>query len=217
MKRTRFATCILLILVWSTSALAAPQAAKQPWQWTDEERLAARFNPAAVAERNAAHQKVRAKATSSSTPSAAGGLQYVIDGRRNPELFMRHELLDHLLLRGLGTNVTDAGAYRQALAPFIVAVGLDPGSFWTELRGTGESYLRLKQRLQGTGHGYGRADERALCAARAGMLAAAERRFGRETFDKLLYTGVAPSIVHSSSTTYPDAADRLRRETRGCQ
>jgi hypothetical protein len=96
--------------IFAGNSLAAPQAAKQPWQWTDEERLGARFSPAAIADRNAAYQKSRARATSTSAQPAPGQ-RYVIDGRRNPELFLRHELLDHLL-RGVGPNTTDAAAYR---------------------------------------------------------------------------------------------------------
>ena len=206
---------ISTLLFCAASAFAAPQAAKQPWQWSDEERLASRFDAQSRAERTAAYRQSHPGAEGDGQRPPASGLTYVIDGRRNPELFMRHELLDHLL-RGLGSNASDRETYQRALQSDLAALGMDASTFWAELEKAGHSYLLLKRKLEARGHGRSRADQNGLCAARATMLAAAEKRFGAERFAKLLYTVVAPSIVHSESTTYPDPAGQLRREAEGC-
>lgn len=202
-----------LTLFCATSVLA--QIGKMPWQWNDDERLTARFDAQAIAARNAAYMKSRSRATTLEHP-VGQGLRYVIDGRRNPELFLRHELLDHLL-RGLGSNERANQQYREPLTPFLVAAGLNPGSFWTELSHVGQPYLALAQRIDAQHRGRTGAEEKAICAARVDMLAAAEKRFGRERFDRFLYTAIAPSIIHTESTTYPDALGRLRQEAGGCK
>lgn len=209
---TPYAGC--LILFCTASALAAPPAAKQPWQWSDEERLAVRFDPQAIAERKAAYQ--HSHPTVGEPRPAAAEVNYVIDGRRNPELFMRHELLDHLL-RGLGPDANDSEKYRQWMNPRLAAAGFDTNSFWAELRDTGQAYLVLKRSLDARGHGHTGKDESALCAARSAMLAAAEKRFGAERFDSFLYTALAPYVIHTESSNYPDAPGRLRREAGGCK
>lgn len=208
------AGCVLVLC--ASTMVANPQADKQPWQWSDEERLTARFDPRAMIERNEAYARSQVRAASSERRAARPAMNYVIDGRRNPELLMRHELLEHLV-RGIGSNKADAEKYRRALAPSLGEVGLNAGTFWAELEAATSPYLSLRERFAARGRGYGRAEEKALCAARADALSAAEKHFGPEKFDKLLYVGVAPYIIYTQSTTYPDATGRLRREARGCQ
>ena len=204
-----------LLLFCAVSMFAAPQPGKQPWQWTDEERLAVRFDPHAMAERSAAYAASKTQSLSVGSPSSTHALKYVIDGRRNPELFMRHELVDDLL-RGFAPE-PQGEQYRQAINRHLKMLGFDPSGFWVGLAEASHSYLVSRREVDARGHGRTGADENALCAARLGMLTAAEKRFGKERFDQFLYTAIGSFRIHTESTTYPDPAGRLRREAGGCK
>src|SRR5437773_6978821 len=93
----------------SRSSEAARTTGKRAWEWSDEERVAVRFDPASVRERAAAQQAARGP-TAPTQPSvhsqSYGQLpvqQYVVDGSRDPALLLPYELIDPLL-RGLHSD-----------------------------------------------------------------------------------------------------------------
>src|SRR5687767_5004065 len=82
-------TLSAVLLLISASALAEPPERK-PWQWTPKERFALRLDPHAAAERARVHASTNAGGNA--TPA-----HFVIDGRRNHELFLPSELMSFLL------------------------------------------------------------------------------------------------------------------------
>lgn len=196
---------------------------KRAWEWTDDERAAARFDEAANRERVAAFQASQPNASSkASGPKTASqhslpARLFVIEGARNPELFMRHELLD-ALLRGFSENQAMAAQFRQSLDSELRSAGIaDPQAFWPTLEKSVHAYLTLQRGINARGSGRSRQDEEALCRARYSALVASERAFGARRFDELLYTVIAPAQRHTQGTTFPDPASRLRREAGGCR
>jgi hypothetical protein len=212
----------LLALAFTVGA-TQPSKPKRAWEWTDDERVAARFDEAANRERVAAFQASQRKALSSVSAGNAASQHsllarlFVIEGSRNPELFMRHELLD-ALLRGFSANQAMATQFRQSLDSELRSEGItDPQAFWVALEKSAHAYLTLQRRIEARGSGRSREDDDALCRERYAALIASERTFGARRFDELLYTVIAPAQRHTQSTTFPDAASRLRREAGGCR
>src|SRR5947207_2610288 len=75
------------------AAMGGPTPNKSAWQWSVEERLAARFDPAAmaarVAESRAEQRRLKNFDPMFAVPdSPPGTILDEIDGRRHPELFL---------------------------------------------------------------------------------------------------------------------------------
>src|SRR4051794_36431467 len=87
---------VVLVVAGILPALAASSPPKPAWQWTVDERLAARFDEAArnqrvdeyVAQRTARQGRHAAL----STPAAPSRPTDVIHGSAHPELLMPHEI-----------------------------------------------------------------------------------------------------------------------------
>jgi len=212
---------VLLSLAFTVGA-KVPLKPRQAWEWTDDERVVARFDDAANRERVAAFQASQLNASRVSARNTASQHSFpahffVIEGSRNPELFMRHELLD-ALLRGFSVNQSMAAQFRQSLDSEFRSAGItDPQAFWSTLEKSAHAYLTLQRSIDARGSGRSRDDDEALCRARYAALVASERAFGASRFDELLYTVIAPAQRHTQSTTFPDPASRLRREAGGCR
>lgn len=69
----------------SSPPTAQKAKAKPAWEWTDEERLAARYDPANLQARRGAYQK---KMGAKATPEYDS-----IEGKKNPELLQRSDIL----------------------------------------------------------------------------------------------------------------------------
>lgn len=167
---------------------------KAKWEWTVEERLSARFDPVLAAKR-AARQ-----------PQGMG----TVSGEVEPELFLPGELFSSLLA-GLDADAKFRETSRAILRNRILEFGLDPQQFWRELEDAISSHVRLTSRYAallnrlresepGTGtRGEIEAEKErlgpVLCRSRADALAEARRHFGAETFDRFLYTVVAPGLT----------------------
>lgn len=202
---------LLAIFAGVVSVFAA--ASKAPWKWTDDERLNARFDPHSIADRAAAYRASQPPLGAAVVKGPA--VVYVLDGGRNPELFMPHELFDALVRGAFVADPAQAERYRQSLAPDLQRAALTPKPFWSVFEEITRPYVALQQRS--SGHGHGRSEDEALCHVRFLALQNARQRFGAERFDSLLYTAIAPFIVQSGATTFPNPAERLRREAEGCQ
>jgi hypothetical protein len=207
MSRSIETTLISLTLLCAVHVVAATPdkgALKPAWEWTDEERIAARV--AAVAP----------------------GEGTVVHGTEHPEWFLPTELMNTLL--GVLTRpAASADLTRDMLKPRFEQAGIDEREFWAAFTLCAGEYKTLDARrwkiLRAAGQA-GTADHRRLqteaerlgreeCALRVQVLADARRTFGRENFDRILYAVVAPTL----STNYApsgDAAATLRYVEAGC-
>ncbi len=176
------------------------------WQMPDEARIARRAAAAAGADRRG--EKV--------------------EGSRTPELFLRYELYDYLLW-GVSDDGRRQQAARSKFDPKIRAFGYDVDRFWSMARAAADPYLELKKTRAKQGlHTAmivapgGRKVlipiNRDVCAARIAALEQTRETFGKDNFDRLLYTVVAPSMSHSSSSNAEsDIAAKLRYMAGGCK
>ena len=200
---------LLVLVVFLAAFTLAADRPKRVWEWSVDERLAERLDPAHILERQVAYERAHAKALQRSPdpePQPAN-FAHVIDGRRNPELFLPHELFD-ALMTGLTGDGTLRGKQRAYYGRAIRAFGYDDAEFWAQLESVSALYLAVRSS--------GRAD--AVCGARHDALQAARELFGRERFDEFLYVVIAPSSQKSEAAT--DAghlAEELRRAVRGCR
>ena len=203
---------------------------KEAWQWTDDERIAARLDPVKIRERAAAHAARSFKRLGVLSSLAVGSGEQVsfrIDGAENPELFLPFELFGQLL-RGVDWNAPsiDRDVERAILAPKIKSFGYEPDRFWTALGSVAKRYFEVRDGTQASASNHARAEATqspsgpidahiVLCRERQTALTAARAYFGREKFDRFLYEVVAPTL--SSSSRAPDGAQGLRYMAGGCQ
>ncbi len=219
-----------------SSGVQGRSPAKQAWEWSDEERIRVRFDPASVHERNAANaDKVAANVAKGMTqPSVHSqaqpsehfrpSQQHVIDGSRDPELFLPDELLD-FLLDGLHSNAAFRTNARRALAKSIGEMGYTEDDFWNKLQRLSAPYLALKSRpSNGNIQWFKTPDGKNAsspidvdrCVARHNLLQAARTTFGAEKFQRFLYAAVAPEVQRGDSTQEPDPGQELLFVARGC-
>jgi hypothetical protein len=197
---------IILVLFAVPAVAATPDrgALRPAWEWSDEERIAARV--AAVAP----------------------GEGTVVHGNEHPEWFLPTELMNTLLgvltRPGSGADLT-----RDMLRPRFEQIGIDEQEFWATfasctgeyktldarrwdvLRAATKAEITDRHRLEAEAEQLGREE----CALRVQILATARKAFVRENFDRILYTVVAPTL----STNYApsgDAAATLRYVEGGC-
>ena len=216
------------MLMFASSALMAQRVPserserhpKYPWEWTIDERLAERLDPARIRERDeayyAAHPQARAMDTASrvrteqSTAArpAAATVVYRIDGSRNPELFLPTEVFD-AILSGLGPDEALSARQRAYYQPAISGLGYDPDTFWAALKTLSADYLPIRFGRHTAGE--------TQCRQRFDALAASRAWFGQTAFDRILYAVVAPTMVFSETTLDPDPINAHRRAEMGCR
>jgi hypothetical protein len=219
-SRVERISCLRCSIVLSVTLAALPSSSaaqsKAAWDWTVAERLAERFDPAKIRERDeayiakysAAHPELR----SDQGTQPHTGLRYRIDGARNPELFLPHELFDYLV-KGVGSEERVRSRVRQESAAGLRGAGFDADWFWPALESISAPYLPWFQRRGGQSN----RDRYERCHTRYVALETARQRFGPAQFDRMLYTVVAPNSQYSVGTSFPDPREDLRREANGCQ
>ena len=192
---------------------------KRSWDWTVEERLNSRFSATEIAERNAAYHQTNhglvagSMAVSDPTSADRERVSYVIEGRRNPELFLPHEIFDSLV--GAVDPRAEVRLRAQAsLAPGIRALGLDDATFWLELEAAAGGYARKRI---GSPPANDPTWQQSLCSMRFESLATLTKAVGDETLGRVLYQVVAPQMTFTGSTNEVDPSARLRAEARGCR
>jgi hypothetical protein len=192
---------------WTVMVFLAPLLATAPiegqkpaWRWTEEERLAKRFDAAARTQRVEAAKEKKHRVDA--------GFDFV-DGTRDPDLFLPWELTGPLL------RILDFPALRQPeiRAHFrgaITAEGWDPDAFWIDIEVLSARYRSLESAIIANQKALAK-DIRAKrpgvtkkawdamtiehCEARADMLDDFYEKFGTEAFDRFLYTAVAPTFT----------------------
>jgi hypothetical protein len=240
-----FVLSILLLMVWAAVGAADNSASKPAWKWTLEERLAARLDPAAIKARHikeAAYQKAMAEhwkklgiakedaAEEDASDNSSNAVTSTINGSESPELFLPSELFEHLL-EGFSSDEVDRVEIRRLYGDRATALGFG-SDLWSRLEKVVSPYLELRNERErkalaararnSSRHGDSRDDDSAMdaddllfCRSRAEALSAAKAEFGEESFLRLLYEAVAPSL---SRTFFVNAtlAEQQRFLEGGC-
>jgi len=177
-----------------------------PWQWTDDERLNARTVGSS-----------RQPLTGESTSTSNDRVQFVLDGARNPELFMPTELFDNLTL-GLWDDTAVREDARSRYRDAIVKFGWQEDAFWKTLAKVDRRHQELQRRFlsRDLQAAEGERLNVEACAARVTAFHAAKAAFGAEKFLQFLYTAVAPGM-NITARTGTDEERRLRWVEGGCQ
>lgn len=204
------------------------------WVWPLEERLARRLDPAHVRDRARAYRERlhAAPATPGVVSTTTGiGPGFVIEGSRNPELFVPTELFESVL-RGFSADKATADRVRESYRQRIEAFGWDADGFWSRLEPLVADYLdtvaataSIERDLQGADSAERRrrltadlaAAAQKACHRRAIALRAASAEYGRDEFTRFLYVVVAPSLNVVAPAAGENEADELRRAEDGCR
>jgi hypothetical protein len=195
---------------------------KPAWQWTLDERLAQRFDPEArrarvaakIAEETAYRKK--SEAAGSAPLEGAGGFVEgnrgkdvdVINGRKNPELFLPLELFTYLIQDAFPPEGVDPSEYRHMIEERAVVLGFGK-DLWARLAKIAALVLTLERQREELARKNPAAvrmksgaemddSDLALCRARAEALARAEVEFGKESFLRLLYQ----ATINSTEVVY---------------
>ncbi len=211
----------------ATPATAIPQTkTKEAWEWTVEERIAARTDLIQVSRRlNDAHtDHVQTNAESGTRGAQVTGNRFadVIDGKQNPELFLPTELFENFMTLGF---IGDT--WRDVFDPELEANGL-PADLWERLAKIDARFiddLRYQDRLLTRGKGLAPGERGAinaqlagfavtLCRDNADALANARAEFG-VAIDRFLYRVVARD--RASFLEEPSDASLLRTLEAGCR
>jgi len=219
--RSRLALTVLLFL-GSGLALAGGPESRKAADWTLEERLEMRFNPESMRSRS--HHSAEVAGPEMAPP--AEGVN-VVDGSRNPELLLPHELFQSLLTRAYGPNAETRETYREGLTAVLRSLGFSE-TFWDELEDQAKELLEVDRESRLRTEGYALLPEErkteirreleelkvTYCQDRARVIAEVTAHYGRERFYDLLYRGVAPHMTLSSNGV---TADQARFVAGGCQ
>lgn len=213
--------------------VGASSSGKPPWEWSDEERIRVRFDPASIRERAAAHEaalppyahtQMQSTQTQSSqhikaqSAEVPGSSQRIVDGSRDPGLFLPAELLD-VLLEGLHPNASFRTHARVELANDIRGMGYTEDDFWDKLEQLSTPYRALTSRPSNLAVQHAKTPDGTMvsflidvdrCVARHNLLQSARTAFGAQAFQRFLYTAVAPEIWRSDATNRPDAGQQQK-------
>lgn len=164
---------------------------KRPWQWSDEERVAALLDDAAAAHRmenHRARQRENRLTVETSAIELTTGPVDVVDGRRDPQLFFPFELFQQLIKMAYATNANVRLTYRASKNDQRVALGL-PEDMWDTLDAIAAAYRTAQFE-----NSRGRHTAADLCRTRHSALIEAQATFG-PSFTRFLYSAVAPDVV----------------------
>lgn len=146
-----------------------------------------------------------------------------IDGHREPELLLPHELFTVLI----GEVFPEDGRQSEMKGRFedgAVVLGFG-GDLWKRLEKSASPYLKLRKehyqiamaaRARSQSLEEDEAAARLECHARADALVKAKAEFGEELFMRLLYEAVAP-VYSIGYTAEAYEVDRLRSREGGCR
>lgn len=228
MKRWLILFGLMLLEVPTDAARNGDQAPKPPWQWTLDERFAARHDPAAATERLRVAQTSSLAKTAPTANLPISDQVDFISGKDHPELFLPWELFDNLMTMAYADDPEVRSVFREAKSPSLASSGL-PADFWNRLEAISVAYLSDGRQLRDL-HKRSVSDaavkrriaiqrdglENLKCRDRAAAIAAARHNFG-EKFDQFLYAGVAPSMFISIGRLGQVSQAREREIEGGCQ
>jgi hypothetical protein len=217
-----FMGVLVALTVTSSVAQSQEKAPKRAWDWTLDERIAQRFDPDRIRERTEAYEEsikqLRARSRTAAFDAEADDskprYRYLIDGKRNPELFLPHELFD-MLLSGLTADESLRSKQQAFYRAWLRSFGYDDVAFWNALASVSGEYLVIRFGPPQLGFGSNESAtvaQDSLCNARLKALESARRLFGRKKFDWMLYAVVAPTAWKSEAGFLPHPEVRLKQE-----
>jgi hypothetical protein len=231
-------TCLVTLLLAFTalSVLGAPpnqdsgsRQKKEPWEWTDSERVAARLDPAFIKANS--RQPSNSSSLHIATEGASSDFAFTLEGSKNPEIFLPFELFMSLM-NGFDADPDSRSHNRVYFSRGIAESGYkDPDAFWRELEPLVSvhatalrDHLALYERRDRADRKERDAVEKQIsehqttvCRSRFQALEAARAHFGRQTFDRLLYTVVAPGLTQSSAAPDSNFASHYLFIAGGCR
>ena len=212
----------------SAQSLSATSQRRAPWEWTVEERIRDRSDPVKAQERVAAARASDSFVGHIRTSSTSGSPQGdVIDGRRNPELFLPFELFRIFVSAAFTEDPTGRSVYRDGcIQDSTIPL---PSNFWIRLEQITSTYIttlnhaRALNRQAGAAEGAERARleqqsqeiQAKQCQRLAENLEAVRSAFGRRFFDRFLYEAVAPTA--GIGLERPSTPAELLQLERGCR
>lgn len=204
---------------------------KEPWEWSLQERLAVRFDAAAIQKRVDSMLDRR-------HPQAEGLANHAmadqprptdyIDGHAHPELFLPTEILTMFIRSAYAggedetaegfriaaaTNASDLGlpsgflAVLEREAAAMIALQTEESALRDQLsdrKGDPQTIMRELNRL-----------ESELCPVRAMVLQSLRQQYGTDV-DRFLYAALAPGMSRAMFGPIPDA-QALRLTEQGCR
>jgi hypothetical protein len=214
--------CVALLSVTALASQPPDSPKKQPWEWTDDERIAMLMDPSAAARRvqeDVAAGKV--KLGNGPRPNGVGMPVDSLSGARDPHLFLPHELFDSLVTMGFADDAVTREAYRGWQEDARVEAGL-PDDLWDRLEVIAAGYLDAQRREREIAFStIPEPGKTALlkpvvlerCHAAYDARIAAEAAFG-PAFRRFLYIGV---VRGQSSLVYRQDPEEMKRLSRGCR
>jgi hypothetical protein len=231
MKEFLIPVSFLCLLGFSAAAeqnqSQAPSDPKPAWQWSDEERLATRFAPAARAARIAAARQAGVfpfsqdgRSSLSRSVNVELPITDVIDGSVHPELLTPIELFNTLLLAGY-MNENETGFIRSSVGRWKeFGLHQDPGNLIREAARTALDIQRRRRDDHAAGRPLTDTSDPAYCEEVFRALNSVQNQLGLEDYQRfihLLYDTVA-SGQRQFSTEPPERVEAsLRAKLRGCQ
>ncbi|HYO75119.1 MAG TPA: hypothetical protein VE010_01550 [Thermoanaerobaculia bacterium] len=165
--------------------------AREPWTLTVAERLEKRFDPVHAAERILAQTRMG--------PSDRKAPGFVIDGSRNPDLFLPSELMSFLLSHANSGDAVHRHAGRAAYEPVIVTMNWPVTDFWADLEVSAAPHAQLVRENLDSIHDA--ETSRRICRSKHDALQAMRSRYDR--FDEFLYRAVAPRSTFAGEKAMP--------------
>jgi len=222
-----------LILAAAVLFLAATSPPLEPWKWTLDQRMAARFDSVSRAARVASahdresqlHRRNPSALSMPNTPAASD----IIDGSSHPELFTPTELFEHFVWMAY---TLDSPVWRESMRQRSDDI-LRTDADWRKLDAIVAAYaqnLRRESELsqrQGQSSAAQRREllrEQSLvladrCSIERQALRAARATFGVDRFNRFLYLVAARGYSSSyvPENDFAETRKRLQETERNCQ
>ena len=205
-NRARIYIVVLFLIAFQPSIQAISQKVStssahdsSPWQWSDQDRIAARLNDAAAALRVRAHRASGA----AEGAGAAGSIEAydVIVGNHDSHLFLPFEIFDNLISLAFADDPNARAAYRESKEDQRKELGL-PGDMWEQLESIVAPYRAGRRQERHLAFSNPTAEVRTeqqtnarmLCRDRLAALGEAQTTFG-PAFKRFLYVAIAPTMT----------------------
>jgi hypothetical protein len=226
--RSQVLSILFAVATFPAFAAAASPASKPAWQWTLDERLAARFAETARNQRvddylgqQEANRSQRSTAVNANRPTD------VIRGSAHPELLLPFEIFTNFTRAAFEEDDETARIVQQDAAKRAVPLGL-PADFllsWKSISGhfisSQQKELQLRRELNSGKVAspqvlQARINEVSLaeCRSRADAMRDLRAKFGT-AFDQFLYEVAAPNVFRNFYE--PVSAQKLRDVEGGCR
>lgn len=219
------ALVLLTLPIVGTQKPAREARGEEPWRVSWEERMTRRFSAFEQERRLNAYLERRSQVHGHQDVTPWPEDWHVIEGATDAAALTPNELFDELVATAFAEEPVHRRFWRTAYELRIDDEALRD-SIWMRLAQAISPYLeieeksdRMRSRLAATPtdeHAQILAtapDSLTVCRVKAEALAAARREFGHETFDRVLYGAIAPSMTVSSRMNQA----QLESIERGCR